>query len=49
MIFFEGMMLTNSGKYEEAIEQYDKVSFNDTSYSAAQLEIANCYFYKEDF
>lgn len=42
-------MLSSDKKYDEAIEEYEKVSFNDTSYSAAQLEVANCYFNKEDF
>ena len=48
-MFLEGMLLNYSKEYEEAIEVYQKVSLNDTNYSEAQVEIANCYFYKEDY
>lgn len=36
-------------QYEEAIETFQKVSINDTNYSNAQLQIANCYFLQEQF
>ena len=48
-VFFEAMFLNYDKKYEEAIEVYQKVSMNDTNYSAAQIEVANCYFYQEDY
>ncbi len=48
-VFLEGMFLNYDKKYEEAINVYEKVSINDTNYSAAQIEIANCYYVQEDF
>lgn len=48
-IFLQGMFLKYDKKYEEAIQLYEKVSINDTNYSAAQIEIADCYYFQDDF
>ncbi|HLP56297.1 MAG TPA: tetratricopeptide repeat protein [Fluviicola sp.] len=45
----KGFQYYNDGKFERAIEEYEKVTINDTNYPTAQYEIARSYYKMEAY
>lgn len=48
-VIARGIELYDNEKYAEAIEEFDKININDTSYANAQYEAALAYFQLENY